>query len=354
MILSVVLFLLALGYVGTEVITPTSVHYTASSEGAVTEISKKEEPKPSLPPLDKELYDKKLVALANYPLETSPTATSSTPKKRIWPPQRQYPTDGALLPFRRVIAYYGNFYSTKMGALGEYAPDEMLARLQAEVKAWNDADPETPVIPAIHYIAVTAQGAPGEEGKYRLRMPDSEIEKAIALAEKVDGIVFLDLQIGLSSFEEEIPRLEKYLKLPHVHLGLDPEFSMKTGARPGKVIGTMDAADINYAQQYLAKLVTDNHLPPKILVIHRFTQRMITNYQQINDVPEVQIVIHMDGWGSPASKINTYRNFVYPEPVEFTGFKLFYKNDLRNPPKQMLTPQELLKLTPRPIYIQYQ
>ena len=60
----------------------------------------------------------------------------------------------------------------------------------------------------------------------------------------------------------------------------------------------------------------------------------------------------MDGWGPPANKITTYKAFVYPEPVQFTGFKLFYKNDLRVSGSRMMTPEELLKLRPRPIYIQ--
>ena len=30
-----------------------------------------------------------------------------------------YPNPGALLPFHRIVAYYGNFYSTHMGVLGE-------------------------------------------------------------------------------------------------------------------------------------------------------------------------------------------------------------------------------------------
>jgi hypothetical protein len=53
-------------------------------------------------------------------------------------------------------------------------------------------------------------------------------------------------------------------------------------------------------------------------------------------------------------KIGTYKNFIYPEPVQFTGFKLFYKNDLWPPSTTMLTPKELLNLSPKPSYIQYQ
>jgi hypothetical protein len=81
---------------------------------------------------------------------------------------------------------------------------------------------------------------------------------------------------------------------------------------------------------------------------------MVTNYKQIKTMPEVQIVMNMDGWGDQAHKIATYKEFIYGEPVQFTGFKLFYKNDLLVPGSAMLTPAQLLKLTPEPIYIQYQ
>ncbi|MBI3231888.1 MAG: hypothetical protein HYZ51_02290 [Candidatus Doudnabacteria bacterium] len=127
---------------------------------------------------------------------------------------------------------------------------------------------------------------------------------------------------------------------------------MHSGARPGTVIGTLDAQDINFAVSYLAKVVKDNSLSPKILVVHRFTKPMLTNYKKITPLPEVQIVVNMDGFGSPGSKLNTYKQFIYKEPVQFTGFKLFYKNDSARGP--MLTPEQLLKLTPIPMYIQYQ
>ena len=120
------------------------------------------------------------------------------------------------------------------------------------------------------------------------------------------------------------------------------------------MIGTFDAADINYAAEYLAALVRDNHLPPKMLVVHRFTQNMVTNYKKIRPLPEVQIVMDMDGWGPKEKKRGTYDLVIYPEPVQFAGAKLFYKNDLKPPSTGMLTPAEVLSFTPAPIYIQYQ
>ncbi|MBU2081211.1 hypothetical protein KJ962_00670, partial [Patescibacteria group bacterium] len=214
-----------------------------------------------------------------------------------------------------------------MGVLGEYPENEMLAKLDVEIKKWNLIDPETPAIPALHYIAVTAQKNHGKDGKYRLRMPDTEIDKVIKIAEKINALVFLDIQIGQSTIQEELPRLEKYLKMPQVHLAIDPEFFMKNKRLPGEYVGTYDATEKNYATNFLAQLVKENNLTPKIFIIHRYTQNMLTNYKLIKIIPEVQIIIHMDGWGSEAVKKNTYKEYIYKEPIQFTGFKLFYKND---------------------------
>jgi len=295
-----------------------------------------------VPVLDTALYNEKLISMCN--------GDSSG----RWPVKTAYPNAGAILPFKRIVAFYGNFYSKKMGVLGEYPPTEMISKLNAELKRWAAADSTTPVLPALHYIAVTAQGSPGSDGKYRLRMPSKQIDSVIRLAARIDALVFLDIQVGLSDVETEVPRLEKYLKMPQVHLGIDPEFSMKTGKKPGTVIGTMDAKDVNFVSNYLAGLTKANNLPPKILVVHRFTRPMITNYKKIETRPEVQIVMDMDGWGGPVLKIDSYRSYVSLEPVQFTGFKLFYKNDIRNPGSRMLTPEEVLKLKPKPLYIQYQ
>ncbi len=303
------------------------------------------------PVLDKEAYEKKLWQNANVKMEFNQNSTSS--KYNLWPVKTSYPNYGAILPFNRIVAFYGNLYSKNMGVLGEYPEDVMLKKLNMEVEKWQKADPETPVLPALHYIAVVAQAGAGKDGKYRARMPDKEIDKVLAMAEKIQALVFLDVQVGLSDIQTELPYLEKYLKLPNVHLGVDPEFYMRNGGKPGEQIGAMDASDINAAVEYLAKLVKENSLTPKILVIHRFTKPMVTNYKNIQPLPEVQIVMDMDGFGSQGSKLNTYQQYIVKEPVQFTGFKLFYKNDSENSHK-LLTPEQLLKLSPIPIYIQFQ
>ncbi len=268
-----------------------------------------------------------------------------------WPVKAPRPLNGAIFPYHRVIAYYGNLYSKKMGILGELPKDEMIAKLKGELAKWQQADTTIPVMPALHYVAVTAQS---NGGKQRMRMPFHQIDSMVNWAKEINGLVFVDIQVGWSTLQEEIPELEKYLSMPNVHLGIDPEFSMKTGAVPGKKIGTFDAADINYAVDYLSNLVKTKNIPPKVLVIHRFTQGMVTNAMNIKKTPEVQIVMDMDGWGDKILKKSTWLRYIQKEPVQFTGFKLFYKNDTKSDPNGLYTPEELLKFTPKPVYIQYQ
>ena len=271
-----------------------------------------------------------------------------------WPVKTVYPLEGAVLPFKRIVAFYGNLYSGGMGILGALPENQMLEKLQQEAINWQEADTSTPVRPALHYVAVTAQRSPGLSGKYRLRMPFHQIDRVLEMAKKIDAIVFLDIQVGHSTLEEEIPVLKKYLLLPNVHLGIDPEYSMKAGEVPCSTIGTFDAADINYTINYLAQLVREERLPPKILVVHRFTKAMVTNHKNINVLPEVQIVLNMDGFGYPAKKIDTYKHWIADEPVQFTGFKVFYKNDVNKKWPYVMSAGEILKLYPRPVYIQYQ
>ncbi|HEU5114246.1 MAG TPA: hypothetical protein VFT82_00595, partial [Candidatus Paceibacterota bacterium] len=263
-------------------------------------------------------YNKKMIEMANYgttsvatgisatsTLWTATTTSISSPKN-LWPVSTVYPKYGAILPFNRIVAYYGNLSSTALGALGRDPIPKMLDGLQKTVEAWQAADPSTPVIPAFDYIVVIAQAGAGPDGKYRLRMSDEEIQKAIDLVDSIHGLIFLDIQPGLSNVETEVPLLEKFLEKPNVELAIDPEFSMKTGAKPGTIIGTMSADDVNFSANYLARIVRRKNLPPKILLVHRFTENMVTGVKDIKTLEEVQIVMNMDGWGAPSIKKKVY------------------------------------------------
>jgi len=271
-----------------------------------------------------------------------------------WPVKCPPTLPGSILPAKRIVAYYGNPLSKRMGALGEFPKDEMLRRLKGEVAKWQAADPSVPVQPALHLIAVVAQGDPGKAGKYRMVMPDATINQVYGWAKEAGAILFIDIQTGHDDIRNLLPRFEWLLKNPDVHLGIDPEFNLiSSGKKPGTKIGTYDAADINYVTGYLKDLVKKYNLPPKVFTVHRFTRNGVTNARSIALRPEVQLVMHMDGWGAPWLKRDSYKDYIVAEPVQYTGFKLFYHNDTKKG-DPLMTPKDLLKLQPKPVYIQYQ
>lgn len=318
------------------VVTPEELEEARREREAQREAERPEpEPEPEPSPAE-ETTD----ALAHLP---PPAAEPRMPEAR--------PT-GAVLPDRRIVAFYGHPGSQRMGILGEVPPDDMLRRLDTEVAAWERADPDTPVQPALHLIATVAAADAGADGLYRNLTSTTFIERVMEWADRRNAIVFLDIQPGFSTYEAELERLMPYLEQPHVHLGIDPEFDMPEGRPPGSRVGTTDARQVNRLIDILSELVREHDLPPKVLVVHRFTQRMVTNANDIRPTDEVQVVMHMDGWGPPSQKISTYRDIVAPEPVEYLGFKVFYRNDRRSGGR-IMTPEEILRLEPVPMYIHY-
>jgi hypothetical protein len=62
-------------------------------------------------------------------------------------------------------------------------------------------------------------------------------------------LLILDTQIGWGDAVEQARHFERYLRLPFVHLALDPEFATAASRGvPGSVIGTLDATAINAVQ----------------------------------------------------------------------------------------------------------
>ena len=80
---------------------------------------------------------------------------------------------------------------------------------------------------------------------------------------------------------------------------------------------------------------------------------MVPDAEEIKPTPRVQVVMHMDGWGPPWLKFDSYKDYIVQHPVAFTGFKLFYHNDMKAG-DALLTEPEVLRLLPHPLYIQYQ
>jgi hypothetical protein len=225
----------------------------------------------------------------------------------------------------------------------------MLAKLDQQAQAYAAVDKTKPVMPALELVTPAAQGWAGDEGLYRARMKPELINQVAGWAESRHALLILDVQIGLSSVPEEVAALMPYLRRPNVHLALDPEFAIPSGHVPGEVIGSLDAAPIDGVIHTLSELVASEHLPPKILIVHRFTDAMVTNSWAIAHDPNVQVVLTMDGFGPPGLKLAQYRSYVHDQATQFAGVKLFYHHDV-----PLLTPADVLHLDPVPDLVIYQ
>jgi len=257
-------------------------------------------------------------------------------------------TDGPLKD-HRLVAYYGHPNSTNMGILGEMEPDALMDKLKEQTQAYSNADPERPAIPTIELISTVAKRDPGPNGKHYTRTPPEQIDKYAKLAKENGALLMLDVQLGTDSVLHQVKLLEKWLKLPYVHLAIDTEFHVEEGETPGIDLGQVNGAEVQEAVDYLSNLVEENNLPDKIVLVHQFMDEALTNKEAIQPTENIEVALNYDGWGPASTKMSLYRKFVRNEAVQYGGFKIFYNKD-----EPVLTPEEVLTLDPNPAIINYQ
>ena len=210
--------------------------------------------------------------------------------------------------------------------------------------------------PALHLIVSVAQGQPGKDGLYRQRSDPDLIEKIYGMAHARGAITILDLQAGKSTIDSELPVILPFLQRPDVHLGLDPEFNMhhnREGRIPGEKIGAMDADEINYVIATLANLVTTYHLPPKVLVVHRFTTNML---QRASSITARSARAGGDQHGRLGTAVAQVRHV---QEVRGRRARAVHRIQAVLPQRHAARRRAAvagrsLALRPRPIYIQYQ
>ena len=260
-------------------------------------------------------------------------------------------TDNTNGPLRhnRMVAFYGTPLSPQMGVLGQYGMKEMVGRLKQQAEAYSAADPSHPAIPTIELIASVAQRTPGPGGQYILQTPRNVIKRYAKLAKDNGCLLLLDVQLGTASVDQEVKLLTPFLKLPYVHLAIDTEYSVGPGQVPGVNLGSVDASEIMGASRTLTKLVEQEKIPAKVLLIHQFAEGIVTNKEQLKPTPHVEMVLNADGFGSPANKISKYNQLVKNEAPQYGGFKLFYNQDV-----PLLQPATVLNFQPAPAVVNYQ
>jgi hypothetical protein len=253
--------------------------------------------------------------------------------------------DADFLAANQILSYYGNPYVPGMGVLGELEPEELVARLRAHAEKYDAVNGTRGVQPAFHIVYASAQPEAGGDGLHLQFLDRRTIRRYVDLACKYGFLVFLDIQVGRSDVATEMRDILPYLEASHVHAALDPEFAMAAGQVPGEDIGSLNAADVNAAQAVLEEFVERRGLTDKILVVHQFTDGMITNRELINDYPRVRLVVDMDGVG-PA-EIKEVKFGWYAAPAEYAGIKLYFHQD-----PDLMSEADVVRLDPDVIIYQ--
>jgi hypothetical protein len=274
---------------------------------------------------------------------------------------------------RRFVGFYGNAASPALGALGQVGPQEalMLMRDGGILTGYLDtgcypspcqgtvhpglldgyAADGAHVVPLFNYIGSVAQPSCGTH-----LFPIEEFQNGIDVAAEAGGYVVFDLQPGSQDFLTHAQFYEEALRLPHVSVGIDPEWRC---GWPGQTDfdrrGTVNAAEINQVIEWLANLVNSEGLPQKLLVIQQFRNDMIQDRDQLAHRPEVQVVIQMDGegQGNASTKEGTWNNIT--AGTESNHWRWGWKNFfVRDHPDGPYSPQETLDRDPVPVYVTYQ
>lgn len=277
--------------------------------------------------------------LACHPASAPQPAVATNP---LPPPVRPVLSDHLL------VTWYGNPRTPRMGVLGRYRGAELAARLRKQADAYAGHTTKK-ILAAYHLVAVIAQPSAWHDGMWRRRETHDTIAALLDQARANDFKLILDIQRGRSTVRAELEYLRPYLEQPEVYLALDPEFAMRGGETPGRKIGRMDAPEVNEAIDFLDAIVRERTLPPKVLIVHQFTMKMLGDKQNIRDSPLVDVVLNVDGFGDRPLKRANYAAVIRQRPLEFAGIKLFYKEDTN-----LFAAKDVMTLRPEPAVVIYQ
>jgi hypothetical protein len=282
--------------------------------------------------------------------EDAAVTRNETPAPPPAPP-KELPRGGrTLFPNYRLVGFCGTPGAPELGELQGNFPKETK---ELETRSAPYAQGR-PLLPVFELIAVVVQSGAGPDGKYRRRVDDSIVKAYLNAARRSKALLLLNIQPGQSDFLTEVKSFDSYLREPDVGVALDPEWAMKPKQRPGRFYGQTDGATINDVAAYLSSLVVEGNLPEKALVFHQVNRGVLKDEVELKPLPGVAFIKSVDGLGPVHSKIETYdylmttiRRGVHP------GFKLFFDEDTRNG-NRMMSPKEVLRLSPQPEYVMYE
>ena len=256
-----------------------------------------------------------------------------------------------LFPDRLVVALYGHPGAPELGALGEQDADATIARAHRAAASFLPLTRRR-VLPALEIIASVATLDPQADGSHTAPMPAEALLPLVLAAGAAGTYVVLDLQPGRNDFLSQARLYESLLVLPHVGLGLDPEWRLAPHQVPLVQVGSVTADEVNGVVDWLAHLTARHGLPQKLLVLYQFELAMITNRHLLDTTrPEIALLIHIDAHGSPDAKLQTGREVLAGAPPgALAGWKNFPALDTPS-----LTPRQTMELVvPSPDLVTYQ
>lgn len=315
-------------------------------------------------------------ALKTRFMASAPTSASRTSAIPTYPPIPTPvfdPSEGAVLPTHRVVAFYAVPYAEPTGPA--YEPTAaMLAALKKQGTAYQQLDPAHPVQLGIDLVVSVPDAFPGPQGTYSHHVDPGTIQTYIDFCRKNDLLLFLDLNFGQAPIMREVkfflPYLEQYT---FVHMAVDPEWMFpRHNGIPGINLSNVRASDLNPIIEAIATIPMQYHVPRKILIIHQYRPdgdglkdpydpglAEIADKHNLLLDPRVDVVIHIDSVGGYSGDIHDkmlqytawvqqdqdkYSNFLYG------GFKLFYQHESKI---RLMTPKEVLALDPPPMVVTY-
>jgi hypothetical protein len=255
-------------------------------------------------------------------------------------------TDVALFPGRLAVSLYGAPQLTAT-AVGKRSPAGAARKLRRQARAYANAS-DRPVALSLNLIGVVATASAGSDRRYRARQDPNVIRTYLKAARSVGARLSLDIQPGRSPVMKELRALRKWIALPDVDVGLDPEWNVGRKGVPGRDEGSIGHRKLNRASRWLERLADREGVPDKALIVHQFRAGSVRGRGRIKQREGASVVLNFDGIGSRRAKKAGYERLATNADL-LDGFSLFYDRDV-----DLMKPRAVLRLRPEVDYVMYQ
>lgn len=285
---------------------------------------------------------------ASKPVQT--TAQKHSDSVQHTKPQTEEAAQQTIFPGHRIAALYGTPNVPVLGVLGEQDVTASIERAKGLAQNYQGFSDEK-IVPAMEIITTVASSSPTENGDYSQEVALETLKPWVEAAQKAGVYVILDLQPGRTDFLTQAKQYEELLRYSNVGLALDPEWRLAPNQVQLEQIGSVSIGEVNATAAWLAGLTKQHKLPQKVFLLHQFRLSMIADRSSLDTShKELAYVIQMDGQGGQGVKQETWRAITADAPANvYFGWKNFYDED-----KPMLSPEETMRVTPKPWYISYQ